>query len=886
MKINLPLLVKPFLFCLLLVLGNQSFGQGAWLPANADFSYPRTLCKVAEIPAIRVHAVHPWVYPVFERIYNRSQGYNAPAILDTDRRKRGAAQAAKDLAFVYLLDRKPLNGSLDTLSQQERDQIRTKALSILNKVNPDLVAFPNFNEYIFTSNSVVDNIVAWDILKGAGVADTALATSRDLIIQAIGNHHREATTEFFGVGFFSTHINNHTLRTSGMLCLGALVFNDHTSTDVDFQPMSWLNTGLYHVDNTLWRDGSRQSEPGVLAGYSEGPHYLRFGLKHSLAFFHGMGAFLPDTNLSITYDGDTRDIRNPWYDDNYDKLWEWIMRIRLPDGRVPSIEDCFVDKSWPELAIFEKPQYVTTQMFTRLSHLNFGDLFKQLTSSSDDMIPEFIASQTLPAPDTFAHFQPLKESGDLIFRSGWDTLDTYMYVVSKNGQARTAAKGHNQADVGSFQLYGYGQLLALDPGYLKWDRRSEVGNASDHSMILVDGAGPLTGGLSQSFGADGFIENDADFVRLDHAEVRTAYEGADITRKFMFVRENYFIVADRMRSASNHSYQWQLHAWGLENGDSLTGYFTYEPQKERAFYRKNGVSLMAVVTGDKGADRIEKYDDKHEIAYDTAGFHTVFQVFEDNQSDAEFVAVLAPFVQDTPKVQSLCAPDCGAMLIEQGGYRDVVFTENGATASATGLAADLSGNGSFSFWSEDNQGTFDQFVVTDASELKYGQNLFFSADQPSNLSLTVQDSATYAGHCATSGTVYFHDLEFVPQSVLGTEVTTWSYDANTGVLTVVFSGAAGFTIHEDLILSWSGPSEASSRFYPNPAKDFLYVESKTGFNALQQNEARIYDLNGKLVFTAKVNQAGKNRVKLNLGGLASGSYLFRLGDSSGVFLHQ
>ena len=42
-------------------------------------------------------------------------------------------------------------------------------------------------------------------------------------------------------------------------------------------------------------------------------------------------------------------------------------------------------------------------------------------------------------------------------------------------------------------LHAQGQLLALDPGYLSYERRAEVGQATNHNLVLVDGAGPALG---------------------------------------------------------------------------------------------------------------------------------------------------------------------------------------------------------------------------------------------------------------------------------------------------------------------------------------------------------------------------------------------------------
>lgn len=83
--------------------------------------------------------------------------------------------------------------------------------------------------------------------------------------------------------------------------------------------------------------------------------------------------------------------------------------------------------------------------------------------------------------------------------------DSYLHIVAKNGKARTSGAGHSQSDAASFMLYGLGETLALDPGYISYARRNEVGKATNHNSILVDGTGPPNGAPLAPGGSDANI---------------------------------------------------------------------------------------------------------------------------------------------------------------------------------------------------------------------------------------------------------------------------------------------------------------------------------------------------------------------------------------------
>lgn len=865
------------LFLLLTLLPGLLIGQGAWTPPNADASFPRSLIKQQEIPALHAHLQIPENFALFNQLWNDLQSYNpGSGNFVSDGARRNAARRAKNAAFFLLLDRKPDAGQLVPLTPADRDDLRDFSIWLLEHMNTDVASFPDLGGYLWRSNEITNNVLAYDLLKGAGVADSLLATSKNLLVEYCGNLHGEVEFNFFNLGFFGLHVDNHALRTAGALGLAAVILSDEGNTDTDRQPTRWFQTALYNIDNLLWRSGARQSEPGQMGGYSEGPHYLRFGMKHVLPFYHALGNFIPDTTFTVDFNGDVRSVSHPWHDDNYDRLFEWTMRIRMPDGRSPSLEDCFVATAWEELAIWENPALSPKVDYSRWHPIQPNSLWEMLHHSSDDVVADYLASMTMDQTATFDLLQVLPRSGNVVFRSGWDSTATYLHLTAKNGLARSAAQGHNQADDGSFMLAAHGEILALDAGYLKWDRRDEVGNATNHSMVLVDGQGPATGSIGNANGADTYAENAFDLLDLDYAEVRTAYRGANIRRKVLMLRRNHFIIADQLSSGQPHTYRWQLHGYGLEGGDSLTGYFEWDGANGRATYHKNNASLAVITVADGGGLNYSRATAIHEWRYDSLQEHTAFYA-DATGAEAQFLSAMMPYAADTPAVAILGNPADGAVVLQTYGYTDVATVSGYAAGTAAGLSGDLIGNADLLLYSTDPNGDFAHLFMENGTEMNLGGTLPCSTDIAMDLALEVRDSAQYAGFAGAAGTIWLQNLAFEPLSVNGLHVSNWQYHIPSQTLIITTDAPTYFLIHEGVVASSEQPQlQQNLLCWPNPSNDKIAVLLPEASGQLE-----IRDVRGKLLHRQTIDHKSP---EIEVSEFPAGLYLLRWETQDGKSL--
>ena len=164
--------------------------------------------------------------------------------------------------------------------------------------------------------------------------------------------------------------------------------------------------------------------------------------------------------------------------------------------------------------------------------------------------------------------------GLAVSRTGYGSNDVYLAV-----EAGPHAAGHDQADKGSFTLYGYGADLAIDSGYGNDGEPFKSGSSFAHNMVLIDGQGEPLRWHNQSSGhITGYRHTPAaDWIRVDAREAWNVRYDADWTphpspspvdkavRQFLFVRGDgkippYLVVMDDIRKDGQPAdYTWLWH---------------------------------------------------------------------------------------------------------------------------------------------------------------------------------------------------------------------------------------------------------------------------------------------------------------------------------------
>lgn len=832
---------------------STAFGQGSWQPAGAINSFPRTLLKPSEIGAVQQSLMAPERFELYSSVYGWALSTPPPASSTTDTDRRLRARAAKNAAFIRIIDRKPVGNSLEMLSATEKTQLETNVISILETLNSSVDANYNYEKWQWRSKELIDYLSAYDMLRGAGVPATSLQTSKNKLQEFAGKLYAGASQSGFPYGIILNNIkNNHLLMTAAALGMAGVVLNDASSATTANQPTAWINAGMYAIDNVMWRDAKRQSEPGLISGYAEGPYYFKYAMENCLPFFRAMGNFLPDGSYSFTWNNVTRQIRNPYYDPNYDLLYQWMTEITMPDGRFPALEDSYIDMGMPELAITGKPQYVSAFNGQKMEPNQLKTLNAQLDGTVDLRANYLAANVTVGAPAP-KPLTSLPTAGNLIFRSDNAFTGNYLHVYGKNGNMLTNSGGHNHGDASSFILYAKGQLLALDAGYLKYDRRSEVGNATNHNLVLVDGAGPVIGSAGSANDAQAYIQNTFETPNLMYGEMQTTYNGSNFTRKTISIRGEYYVMADFITAAANHNFTWQLHGFGLENGTTTQGTFTDKASTHEGVWQKNGVSLKAHVTATGGASSYTKTTSIHETTWNAPENHTTFLVKKDNVSQTQFLATLTPFLTDGTTTTTLNLPNMAGVITTSAAYTDLAFTKADTLLKAVttpALLQSVSSDANLTFYSVDANQELNQAFLQNGTTLLSGTQELIKSNRRANLVWQHLAPGQFQGYVNKPATLLVK-VANRPISVSGANLSSWTYNATTGILTATFTQQSDFQykvqaaalpvemvgfsakkVNKHVVLNWQTASEKNNAAFDiqhtTDGKNWKTIGTKAG----------------------------------------------------------
>jgi hypothetical protein len=872
-------------FCIFLfVLGISVYPQGTWAPSGADLTFPRTLLKNSNIATVRNTLSNVGIIDLYAVIYSDANAAIPSGSSDIKRATK--SHIAKDAAFVILMNKKFDGGLITDLTFGESTALQNKIIPLLQSFETDVTAYPSYDTWQWRSKELIDYASAYDLLKGAGIPDATLSSAKSQIQTFAGNLYKAATTNLYlTYNFFNMIINNHALMTAGALGFAAVVLNDATSADANYQPASWINAAMVNIENVMFLDPERQSEPNVMAGYYEGPGYFRYAFLNCLPFFSAMGNFLPDGSLQYTYSTTVnRSIENPFYDPRYIYLYDWIAKTRMPDGRLIASEDTYINECFPELALTGNSKYNWTNACSSYG----GSLLNQLENSRTELWANYIAALPLTGSYSDNLFQALPSSGDLVFRSTYDSSGTYMHVTAKNGNARANSYGHNQADVSSFMIYKNGEILALDPGYIDYNDRNMVGTADEHNMILVDGSGPAIGTPSASNDADGFIENTFSTSNLGYGEARTNYLSVDIDRKFLFVRDKYFIDADFISGSSSHNYTYQIQGHGLEGfSSSDSGSFTDKLVSEEGIWSKGSESLLAHITANGGMTNFSKMTKIHEVDFGIPGSHTAVYANKNGVQNTEYLATLFPYESTAPIITTLNGSPFTALKVVDGVYTDLAFTQEGTSvatlsSSISGISDDLNSDAAVTFYSL-NSGIFDQAFIKNGTTLNTTSYQIINANTRMDISFQSTSASTYTGYVSSAGTVEFYIGNTVV-GVTGNNVSNYYMGALPGYLVIEFSGASNFNIEKisSVGTKSSGIPQNYSleQNYPNPFNPSTILRYSLPFNS--SVKLTLYNELGETIrdLVNEVKNAGVYEVRFNAVGLSSGVYYYTIKANS------
>ncbi len=584
---------------------------------------------------------------------------------------------------------------------------------------------------------------AWDLLKATPYfseedADGLQAKLTEITGQFFDAYVLDDSTRQLAL---TVTQNNHPIRTASAIGFVAVAFLEHPDAQ------NWLDWAVSELAYLMGPDGRYVQADGVI---SEGPFYFNYGFAPTLPFYIAL-----ENRVSIerTYhrnciarsdvdpwaghgcvDGEGFTYTNPMDTPLFRKILDWSLALRLPNGnRAPIGDSPLRDQSGQ--AIF--------------THFGGAD-YLYWDWASNPSKPYSVKGGFELALTHLAYVEPLEdvgppewknrffiEGGMATFRSGWGSDDRVLILMGENGPARKTV--HDHTDGTSFVLAAYGDLLLTDTGYYKPNSLQNAVTAASgaHNLILIDGEGAPPKGLLNDWGdADAFIENTHDGIKLAYAESRQSYQDTMVTRAVAFVRERYFIIADRLESPEDRerTYQFRLHAYAGYDLDGTVTLETHGPRIERS-----SGGLAVYTQASQGTCTLEEppftenaLPHVHKLD-GSAAHHTVTDSIATGRAP-DFLTVLAPYkvgVSEGPDqpldVTPIETTNGVAWQIAGDGHVDIAWVrETGApgqleTASGQTIQTDAA----FVFLSLDGA----QSLMARGTELRLGETLLlFNAD--------------------------------------------------------------------------------------------------------------------------------------------------------------
>ncbi|RLC60486.1 MAG: hypothetical protein DRI01_10135, partial [Chloroflexi bacterium] len=475
-----------------------------------------------------------------------------------------------------------------------------------------------------------------------------------------------------------------------------------------FQPYQWASFAMTQTEYVL---KNIQTEPTDRV-YCEGPNYFRYSMMHLLPFFKAAKNFNGDWTESYRCDTGYYSIRSPWYDSEYDRIMDWITKIKMPDGRMPAYADTYNDSYFPSLAI--KGGYYSwpikamnnltgesspTEEKLQAAILNWALTFAHL----DNRVDYICAGNSFQqVPGDWDRFQTFPTGGDIVLRSGWETEDLYLYINAHDAPDLEndppvwgypgSTWAHRQNDQTSFILNYKGTTLALDAGYINYANRHLVNKSINHNILQVNGNGPLLTRTNTEIEKT-LSDNTFQYARIsasygdrDQYDNSTGQGDVTVTREFLMVDGKYVVVTDRVQDPRSASRSYSLLIHG--NGKSAEG--TFQPTSNGGLWTSNTAHLLTYTAS--LTSLTSSYPEEQPINNSGDGFGILkkLSVAEINTQAIEplFSTVLFPYDQSTsPAMEDFSTSSYTYLFVdrtaaEYGNRYDIIVAQKpGAKAN-------------------------------------------------------------------------------------------------------------------------------------------------------------------------------------------------------------
>ncbi|MBK6751551.1 MAG: alginate lyase family protein [Acidobacteria bacterium] len=273
---------------------------------------------------------------------------------------------------------------------------------------------------------------------------------------------------------------------------------------------------------------------------------------------------------SLSYDS-FYDRRNALMDERLGRAFEFMMHLTRPDGTTPIIGDDDGGRLLPltdaRSGDFRGTLAAGAALFGR-SDLKF------VAGNRRDEVFWLLGADAAAGFDSLAAAEPAATSknfaagGYFAMRDGWTETDNFMVVDC--GEVGAIAGGHGHADALSIDTAIHGRTLLVDPGTYSYHASREMRDlfrsTPAHNTITIDNRsssepGNIFNWRSRAEANQTACVTDArfDFFEGKVDGYSSLSGGATQTRSILFLKNDYWIIRDLVRTAGEHEHALNFH---------------------------------------------------------------------------------------------------------------------------------------------------------------------------------------------------------------------------------------------------------------------------------------------------------------------------------------
>ncbi len=254
------------------------------------------------------------------------------------------------------------------------------------------------------------------------------------------------------------------------------------------------------------------------------------------------------------------------------KLLDFLMFITRPDGTTPHIGDDDGGRCLPLTG--ENPTNFRGTLAVGATVFKRGDYKFVAREISQEMLWLTGTSGIELFESVYSHKPSIKsrafeDGGYFVMRDGWTENDNYLIVDA--GEVGALNGGHGHADTLALELAVGGRTLLVDSGTYTYhkskDLRDYFRSSTAHNVLTIDGKSSSHCGdkfdweeradadLKQWISQDRF-----DFFEASHDGFRQLENSpADYERSILFLKNDYWIMRDFVKTVGEHEYQQNFH---------------------------------------------------------------------------------------------------------------------------------------------------------------------------------------------------------------------------------------------------------------------------------------------------------------------------------------